>query len=138
MGCHYGNVGGCPVLLGGALMCSIAANDIVYALQDREFDERHKLFSIPVVFGFEYSIALAKGLHCFTVILLFSLGWYLKLNAIFYLGVAIIAGAFFTYYRILKKEGFKNIELAFSRCNILVAMSLFVFSSGALLWNIMF
>jgi 4-hydroxybenzoate polyprenyltransferase len=46
-----------PVLIGLSVLFWVAGFDIIYALQDEEFDKENKLFSIPVSFGREMPCA---------------------------------------------------------------------------------
>lgn len=52
-----------PVLLGFSVLMWVAGFDIIYALQDEEFDRANHLFSIPVVFGKRTALRISKGLH---------------------------------------------------------------------------
>src|SRR6266705_629166 len=45
-----GAFGGQQILLGGAVMFWVAGFDLIYALQDMEFDRKTKLFSLPAKF----------------------------------------------------------------------------------------
>ena len=121
-----------PVLLGLALMCSIAANDIIYALQDRDFDQSYNLHSIPVAFGVHNSMIVAKLMHVITVFFLVATGISLDLNAVYYVGVALIALIYFRHYRHIKENGIQVVNPAFFKCNSYVAIALLFFSSGAI------
>jgi 4-hydroxybenzoate polyprenyltransferase len=120
-----------PILLGLALMCSISANDIIYALQDKEFDESYNLYSIPVVLGVKNSFIVAKLLHVMTVFFLVITGISLDLNAVYYVGVALIALIYARHYRHLQENGLQLVNPAFFRCNSYVAITLLFFSAGA-------
>jgi 4-hydroxybenzoate polyprenyltransferase len=52
-----------PILLGLAVLFWVAGFDVIYALQDEEFDKSNGLFSIPSYFGKEKGLQIAKGLH---------------------------------------------------------------------------
>lgn len=62
-----------PVAISAALLCQIAASDIIYACQDIEFDRKHGLKSIPAALGAAKALQLAKLLHfgafCFLLLL---------------------------------------------------------------------
>jgi 4-hydroxybenzoate polyprenyltransferase len=93
-----------PVFLGLALGFSIAANDIIYACQDIEFDRSKKLFSIPARFGQQRAIAIAKFSHAASFVLLLSLGILAKLSFIYFTGVVAIGAVFVcTYSKIQEK-----------------------------------
>src|SRR5699024_12035495 len=52
-----------PVLLGLAVMCWSAGFDIIYALQDEEFDKDYELHSIPSLLGDSGALWVSRGLH---------------------------------------------------------------------------
>jgi 4-hydroxybenzoate polyprenyltransferase len=62
-----------PVTISAALLCQIAASDIIYACQDIEFDRKHDLKSVPAALGATKALYLAKLFHlaafCFLVLL---------------------------------------------------------------------
>ena len=48
----------------------VSGFDIIYSLQDEEFDKTQKLHSIPVLLGKKNALNLSKLLHFVTIILL--------------------------------------------------------------------
>ena len=64
-----------PIVLGCAVGLWVAGFDLIYALQDREFDRREGLKSFPARFGEKVSLRMASGLHGLAVICLGWFGW---------------------------------------------------------------
>jgi len=64
-----------PILLGTAVGLWVAGFDLIYALQDREFDREHGLKSFPAKFGETAALQMATGLHVLAAILLGAFGW---------------------------------------------------------------
>jgi 4-hydroxybenzoate polyprenyltransferase len=64
-----------PIVLGCAVGLWVAGFDLIYALQDREFDRREGLKSFPARFGEKVSLRMASGLHGMAVICLGVFGW---------------------------------------------------------------
>ena len=64
-----------PIILGCAVGLWVAGFDLIYALQDREFDRREGLKSFPARFGEKVSLRMASGLHGLAVIFLGWFGW---------------------------------------------------------------
>lgn len=64
-----------PVLLGLAVGMWVAGFDLVYALQDREFDRKEGLFSFPAKFGEPATLRIATGLHALAAVWLGLFGW---------------------------------------------------------------
>lgn len=65
-----GDVRAAPLLLAAAVLCWVAGFDLLYALQDREFDRDAGLASIPARFGVVPSLWLSALLHAGTLLLL--------------------------------------------------------------------
>jgi 4-hydroxybenzoate polyprenyltransferase len=64
-----------PIVLGTAVGLWVAGFDLIYALQDREFDREHGLKSFPAKFGEAVALQMATGLHVLAAILLGAFGW---------------------------------------------------------------
>ena len=64
-----------PIVLGVAVGFWVAGFDLIYALQDREFDREHGLKSFPARFGETATLNMATGLHGLAVLGLGVAGW---------------------------------------------------------------
>lgn len=113
------------LLLGASVLTWIAGFDILYALQDYEFDRKADLNSIPVRFGISNSLLIARLLHLCTVILWFLLAWQAQLNWIFYTGVSICTAFLFWEHRLVNKDDLSKINIAFMNMNSLISVTLF-------------
>lgn len=78
------------ILLGLALAFNVAAFDVVYSLQDREFDQSFGLYSIPAAFGVKAALIWSRSLHSACIITLFYLGLSLQLPWLFFTGCALL------------------------------------------------
>ena len=65
-----GDVAAPPLALGGAVLLWVAGFDILYALQDVDFDRRAGLFSVPARFGVRAALWLSALLHAAMLLLL--------------------------------------------------------------------
>ena len=72
-----------PLCLGLAVVFWLAGFDIIYSLQDREFDRAHGLHSIPVRFGVTWALRLSSFFHVCTVVFLILVGVAAKLGIIY-------------------------------------------------------
>ena len=125
-----------PVLLGAAVLFWVAGFDILYALQDLEFDKSAGLHSIPVSLGVQGSLWLARIFSVIMILLLLWLRTALGLGLPFLCGI----GATFlllSYEHLLLKDGdLKKLDLAFFTMNgyvsiiILIAAFAEIFVSG--------
>jgi 4-hydroxybenzoate polyprenyltransferase len=121
-----------PVVLAAAVMCWVAGFDIVYALQDLQFDRAHRLHSVPARFGMKRSLLIARGLHMTAVALfgavavfeLFPVGW------LYGAGVGFMAGLLYYEHRLASRLNLGQLDLAtvdraFFKVNVLVSMTFF-------------
>jgi 4-hydroxybenzoate polyprenyltransferase len=67
-----GDVAAPPLVLGAAVLLWVAGFDVLYALQDLDFDRRAGLFSVPARFGVRGSLGISALLHAAMLLLL---GW---------------------------------------------------------------
>lgn len=66
-----------PWLLGGAVLLWVAGFDVIYALQDDEFDREHRLKSIPARFGRRGALWISRALHAGSAAMFFGFVWVL-------------------------------------------------------------
>ena len=63
-----GFLSGNIILLGFVVLLWVSGFDIIYALQDVDFDRNQQLHSIPAYFGSKTALLISRGLHLFCVI----------------------------------------------------------------------
>lgn len=84
-----------PVLYALSVLFWVSGFDIIYALQDEEFDKAHHLHSIPAYFGKKGALRISELLHglsaCCVIIPMFymHLSWFYILGIIFYCSLLI-------------------------------------------------
>lgn len=122
-----------PFLLALALLCSIASNDAIYALQDLQFDRKRGLKSIPVRIGVDKTYLFSKILHCCTLTSLLALGLLLQLSFFYYIGLTLIGGMYAFFYRELQNS--EGIYPVFFKSNALSGIILFIFSLIEVAWK---
>lgn len=88
-----------PALLGLGVVVWVAGFDAIYACQDEEFDRAHGLNSIPVRFGADGAIRLARVLHGLAVLCFAGFGWVAGLGAGYALGVVAAAAVLLVQHR---------------------------------------
>ncbi len=120
------------LVLAGAVMCWVAGFDVIYALQDLEFDRTHGLHSIPARLGPDGSLLAARALHILAV-LAFASVFVFQLFPVEWLyaaGVVCMIGLLVYEHRLLAGMKFdqldmKVIDVAFFRVNVLVSTTFF-------------
>jgi 4-hydroxybenzoate polyprenyltransferase len=112
----------------------VAGFDIIYALQDVEFDRKEGLYSIPAVLGEERALLLSKVFHVLTLIGLIYVGVSENLGFFYYLGLTISALFMVREHTIISKDRSK-IGYAFFNLNGYISLTIFVFTLLNYLWS---
>jgi len=115
------------IILGVAMAFWVAGFDILYALQDYEFDKTHGLKSIPVRFGIEGSLWIARFFHLITFFALLGLFFRIDFLGLLYL-FGLFGIALFLYYEhsLVKPHYLSKINKAFFTVNGYVSVIFFI------------
>jgi 4-hydroxybenzoate polyprenyltransferase len=114
------------LLLGGAVMFWLAGFDILYSLQDMDFDKNEGLHSVPQTYGIEKSLFISRACHVLMVILLLGVSFTYPVGNFYYAAVALCA-AFLVYEQsLVKKDDLSKINLAFFNVNGFISIAFMV------------
>jgi len=115
------------LLLGIAMGFWVAGFDVLYALQDYEFDKEVGLKSIPVKYGIEGALKIAKLFHLSTFFTLLILGIvHPKLGALYFIGLILIASFLIYEHSLIKPWDLSKINKAFFTINGWVSVIFFL------------
>jgi 4-hydroxybenzoate polyprenyltransferase len=106
-----------PFLLVLGVGCWVAGFDVLYSLQDRDFDHAHALHSMPVRLGIKGALLLSGLLHVVTVACLLAAGVVLGRGAAYFFGVALVAVLLGYEHAIVKPGDLSRIDKAFFDLN---------------------
>jgi 4-hydroxybenzoate polyprenyltransferase len=112
-----------PVILGLAVLTWVAGFDIIYALQDEQFDRSKELYSVPVWLGGNKALTLSSSVHILSAILLIfsvvlmesSLGR--TTLGLIWIGTVLFLGLLYYQHRLVKPEDLSKVNLAFFTTN---------------------
>jgi 4-hydroxybenzoate polyprenyltransferase len=113
------------VLLGLAVLVWVAGFDILYALQDLEFDRQAGLHSIPVQLGVTGSLWLARFLSLSMIALLLWVYTLLPLGIPFLCGIVASAGLLCYEHWLLRDGNLAKLDLAFFTMNGYISLIIF-------------
>jgi 4-hydroxybenzoate polyprenyltransferase len=99
-------------VLTGAHCLWVAGFDIIYALQDIEFDQKEHLHSIPARFGAERARFIAALSHLSTVALLFAVPFFWSVSVIYCCAVSLAALLLIAEHFIARGTTARHIRLA--------------------------
>ena len=122
-----------PLLFSFAVLTWVAGFDIVYALQDEEFDRAHRLRSIPAALGKGRALRVSEALHVVTSALIFIAGWYGKFHPVYWLGAAAFLALLVRQHRIVKPTDLSRVNAAFGTTNGVASVLFAVFTIAAIL-----
>jgi len=117
-----------PVLVGCLVLFWVSGFDIIYALQDEEFDRDNSLKSIPVYFGKKNALRLSEVLHLFTaaIIVYVYLNWHF--NWLFLIGMILFIGLLIYQHTLVKPNDLSKVTLAFGTTNGIASVVFCVFA----------
>src|SRR5215210_2566004 len=81
-----------PLLFSFAVLFWVSGFDIIYALQDEEFDRSQKLYSIPAVLGKSKALRVSELLHVISAACVIAAGWYGHFHFVYRIGIAVFIG----------------------------------------------
>lgn len=121
------------LILGGVVLFWVAGFDILYALQDLEFDRQAGLHSIPVALGLSGSLWTARIFHLAMLLLLVGLKWQAGRGGYFLAGI-LAAAVMLGYEHWLLKDGdLGKLDAAFFNMNGYISVALLLFTAADLL-----
>lgn len=119
-----------PVLFSFVVLCWVSGFDIIYALQDEEFDRSQNLHSIPVWLGKKNALRFSEVLHAVSAILVIVIGISAHFQWLFWVGTAIFCGMLLYQHSIINSKDLSRVNVAFMTANGIasVAFAIFVIS----------
>lgn len=111
-------------ILALVVMSWCAGFDIIYALQDADFDRQRGLHSIPSHFSATTSLIISALLHMVSIALLLWYATYQPQSWLLYLGCAIFTAIVASEHYIVTPTRQRNIGIAFGTFNALASLSL--------------
>ncbi|RYY62624.1 MAG: 4-hydroxybenzoate octaprenyltransferase [Chitinophagaceae bacterium] len=106
-----------PVLFSFAVIFWVSGFDIIYALQDEEFDRSEKLFSMPSWLGKARALRVSEVLHLLSAACVVAGGLYGKFHWLYWAGVAVFAGMLVYQHSIVKPNDLRKVNIAFMTAN---------------------
>jgi 4-hydroxybenzoate polyprenyltransferase len=116
-----------PVLFSSVVIFWVAGFDIIYALQDEEFDKQHDLFSIPSALGRKNALIISSVLHFFSAFSLLAAGVYGGFGSWFWIGAVVFLGMLVYQHRLVKPGDLSRVNLAFMTANGIASVVFAVF-----------
>ena len=116
-----------PCVLALLVMTWCGSFDIIYALQDREFDQQQGLHSIPSKFSVRTSLNISVALHVVSIAALVWFAGLLPQSVWIWIGAALFAGIIVLEHILVTPTRQRNIGIAFGTLNGLASTVLAIF-----------
>jgi len=106
-----------PVLYSFAVLFWVSGFDIIYALQDEDFDRAEKLHSIPAALGIKNALRLSVVLHFFSAICVILPIFFSEFSFVYYIGVAFFCFMLTYQHLLVKPNDISKVDRAFATTN---------------------
>ncbi len=116
------------IVLGLAVLFWLLGFDVLYALQDLEFDRGKGLHSIPQRFGIRRSLWISRASHAVTMVALFWLAWLLSLGWLYITGVFVSLCLMVYEHTLVREDDLSKLDFAFFNMNANISIAIFCFT----------
>lgn len=106
-----------PLLYSAVVLLWVAGFDIIYSLQDEEFDRKENLKSIPAFLGGKHALLTAAILHIVSGLIVIAIGLLMKANFWYWAGSLFFLGLLVYQHSIVKPTDIRKVNIAFATTN---------------------
>lgn len=116
-----------PVLLSVLVLCWVSGFDIIYALQDEDFDRSQQLHSIPTWLGKVGGLRFSEALHIVAACLAITIGIMGGFHWLYWIGAGVFMTMLFLQHRLVKPNDLSKVNIAFMTTNGVASVVFAVF-----------
>ena len=116
-----------PLLFSFAVIFWVSGFDIIYALQDVEFDQAQQLYSIPATVGKTKALRVSEMLHILSAACVIAAGFYGHFHFMYWIGIAVFCGMLLYQHSIVKPNDLRRVNIAFMTANGIASVVFAVF-----------
>lgn len=116
-----------PILFSFSVIFWVSGFDIIYSLQDEEFDKSQKLYSVPAWLGKEKALRVSELLHLLSAASVVGAGKLGNFGWLYWFGVLIFIGMLVYQHSIVKPNDLKRVNIAFMTANGVASVVFAVF-----------
>lgn len=116
-----------PILFSLTVIFWVSGFDIIYALQDEEFDKSQKLYSIPAWLGKAKALRVSELLHLLSSGSVVIAGWYGNFGWLYWIGVVVFIGMLIYQHSVVKPNDLRKVNLAFMTANGIASVVFAIF-----------
>jgi 4-hydroxybenzoate polyprenyltransferase len=116
-----------PILFSFTVLFWVSGFDIIYALQDIDFDKSQQLHSIPAALGKKRALRVSELLHILSAACVIGAGVYGHFGWLYWIGVAVFISMLIYQHSIVKPDDLRRVNLAFMTANGIASVVFAVF-----------
>jgi 4-hydroxybenzoate polyprenyltransferase len=116
-----------PILFSFAVVFWVSGFDVIYALQDVEFDQSQQLYSIPSVLGKARALRISEILHIVSAACVIAAGLYGHFHFLYWIGIAVFVGMLIYQHSLVKPNDLSKVNIAFMTANGIASVVFAVF-----------
>jgi 4-hydroxybenzoate polyprenyltransferase len=116
-----------PILFSFSVLFWVSGFDIIYALQDEEFDKSSQLHSIPAALGKSKALIVSNLLHVLSAACVISAGIYGHFGLWYWIGVTIFCGLLIYQHTLVKPTDLRKVNMAFFTTNGIASVVFAIF-----------
>ena len=106
-----------PLIYSFIVLTWVSGFDIIYALQDKEFDKSNNLYSVPSAAGLKNAIKISVLVHMLTFCLVLLAGFKGNGGIVYWAGAALFSLFLLYQHLIVKHDDLSRVNLAFGTTN---------------------
>jgi 4-hydroxybenzoate polyprenyltransferase len=106
-----------PLWFSFAVLFWVSGFDIIYALQDADFDKQNKLHSVPAALGKKNALHLSKFLHLCSASFIWIAGFLEGFGGLYFLGAVFFSGLLIYQHTLVKHDDLSKVNRAFFTTN---------------------
>lgn len=122
-----------PLLFSFAVVFWVSGFDVIYALQDIEFDQSQQLYSIPSYWGLGKALNIARGLHVISACFIIAAYFIGDFHLIYLAGAMVFVGMLIYQHSIVKPNDLSKVNIAFMTANGIASIVFSTFVISAIL-----
>jgi len=123
-----------PIFFSLSVLCWVSGFDIIYALQDVDFDKTEQLHSIPAYLGKVNALRLSSFLHVLSAIFVVMPAFYTHVGLPYYMGIAFFCAMLIYQHLLVKPNDLSRVNFAFMTTNGIASVVFAVFFMLDRLW----
>ncbi|HEU4719418.1 MAG TPA: UbiA-like polyprenyltransferase [Bacteroidia bacterium] len=106
-----------PLLFSFSVIFWVSGFDMIYALQDEEFDRSNRLHSVPALLGKKGALRVSELFHVISASFIWFAGWYAGFGFFYWTGAAVYSALLIYQHSIVKPDDISRVNRAFGTTN---------------------